>query len=55
MTTPPVDPPPPDTGPPNSKGSPRVRPVVDWELALWLTVAAVLGVLAGVLFALVSR
>ena len=55
MTTPPTDAPPPKAQPSNSEPAPRIRPVVDWELALWLMVAAVLGVLAGVLFALVSR
>jgi uncharacterized membrane protein YfcA len=45
----------PDRTPPNSGPEPRVRHVVDWELALWLVVAAVLGVLCGALFALVSR
>ena len=45
----------PDRKPPNSGTEPRVRHVVDWELTLWLVVAAVLGVLAGALFAVVSR
>ena len=55
MTTPPTEPTPPTGQPSNSEPAQRVRPVVDWELALWLMIAAVLGVLAGVLFALVSR
>ena len=54
MTTPPPESPPPGP-PPNSRPAARVRPIVDWELAVWLVVASVLGVLGGALFALVSR
>ena len=56
MTVPPADPPPTSTSLPANYGpAPRVRPTVDWELTLWLVVAAVLGALAGVLFAVVTR